>query len=197
MSPFVSPYPFLASPFFNFSFSVSRLFFSSRLPSCLFCFLLIPCFSLFLFLSSLHERNNIKNIQLQLFWINRFSFSLVSCLFSSFESLFLIFAFPDYKLCFLFIINAFGFKISKLKKTPIFGQKGGCNKTFFFVMNLCFAKCEKFSFFFCPSFLLHLLVVLPKKHYKIGISAHKSKKTKIPFFKVINWAKSKLLIGPS
>ena len=38
--------------------------------------------------------------------------------------------FPDFKLCFLFNINVFGFKKDKLK-TPIFGQEGGCNKTFF------------------------------------------------------------------
>ena len=35
-------------------------------------------------------------------------------------------------------------KKKKEKKTEMFGQKGGCNKTFFF--NLCFAKCEKLSF---------------------------------------------------
>ena len=33
----------------------------------------------------------------------------------------------------------------------MFGQKGGCNKTGFF-MNLCFAKCQKLSFFFWPFF---------------------------------------------
>ena len=40
------------------------------------------------------------------------------------------------------------FMVSKnpSSKTPIFGQKGGCNITGFF-MNLCFAKCEKLSFF--------------------------------------------------
>ena len=38
-----------------------------------------------------------------------------------------------------------------------------------------------------------------KKHYKHRYFStfFKAKKTKIPFFKVINWAKLKLLIGPS
>ena len=36
-------------------------------------------------------------------------------------------------------------------------------------MNLCFAKCEKLSFFFAPYFANFWLMF--KKHYKIGISA--------------------------
>ena len=63
----------------------------------------------------------------------------------------------------------FGFKTNNLKKhTQIFGQKGGCNKTFF--MNLCFAKCQKLSFLGGP--FLGEIWVMFKKHYKVGISAH-------------------------
>ena len=50
---------------------------------------------------------------------------------------------------FLFNMNVIGFKTSKLKiqkkNTQMFGQKEGCNKSVF--SNLCFAKCEKLSFF--------------------------------------------------
>ena len=42
--------------------------------------------------------------------------------------------------------QCFGFENPNWK-TSIVGQKGGCNK-FFFYMNLCFAKCEKLSFLF-------------------------------------------------
>ena len=80
-------------------------------------------------------------------------------------------------------------------KTPIFGQKGSCNKTIF-LNNLCFAKCEKLSFF--VPFFGQILVDV-QKHYKIGISAHfeKPKKKKMTILKgyylgqvrVIIWAK--------
>ena len=46
-------------------------------------------------------------------------------------------------------MNVFGFKTNNLK-TQMFGQEGGCNKFFFF--NLCFAKCEKLSFWGALSF---------------------------------------------
>ena len=71
----------------------------------------------------------------------------------------------------------------------MFGQEGGCNKTFFFI-NLCFAKCEKLSFFLGALFWQILVDV--QKHYKIGISAHFSKQKmaiKWPFLNVTNWAK--------
>ena len=42
-------------------------------------------------------------------------------------------------------------------------------------MNLCFAKCEKLSFFW-GAFFGNFLVVFQKKHNKIGILAHFSKK---------------------
>ena len=95
---------------------------------------------------------------------------------------------------FLFNIIVLGFKKPKLK-TPIFGQKGGCNKTVFF-MNLCFAKCEKLSFWGANFWQI---LVDVQKHYKISISALflKQNKEKGPFFKVSNWSKSKSVTGPS
>ena len=43
--------------------------------------------------------------------------------------------------------DCFGFQNKQLKKTHIFGQKGGCNKSF---LNLCLAKCQKLSLFLGP-----------------------------------------------
>ena len=49
--------------------------------------------------------------------------------------------------------QGFWFQNKQLKKNKkFFGQKGGCNKTFFFI-NLCFAKCQKLSFFWGPFFV--------------------------------------------
>ena len=103
--PFVSPWPFLASPFFCFSFSVSlSLSLSLSLScSCLSFFLsfffaffwFIVFVSCFVFVSSsllFHEKNNIKIFNSNfLFLINLFSFLEVSCLVLPFRSLFLIF----------------------------------------------------------------------------------------------------------
>ena len=71
----------------------------------------------------------------------------------------------------MFFVQHHGFFISKrttLKK-KFLGQKGGCNKTVFFI-NLCFAKCQKLSFFCVPFWGKFWLMF--EKHYKIGISAH-------------------------
>ena len=70
---------FFGFPLFNFSFSVSLLFFSFFFPSCLsFCFLFVPCFSLFFpFLSYsllFHEQNNIKTLSCNLFFLIFFLF---------------------------------------------------------------------------------------------------------------------------
>ena len=59
---------------------------------------------------------------------------------------------------FLFIINVFGFKNPKLKNTN-FWSKGKLQENGFF-MSLCFAKCEKLSFF--GPFWGQILVVLQK-----------------------------------
>ena len=63
-----------------------------------YCFLLIPCFSLFLSFFFLlcfgfMKGTTSKKFNCNIFWITLFSFSLVSFLFSSFGALFLIFAF--------------------------------------------------------------------------------------------------------
>ena len=124
--------------------------------SCLSChyFLLSFCFlflSLFLFLYSLllfHEKNNMKILNYNfVFFINRFSFcGFLSCFSFQIPFPYLCF-FPHFKLCFLFNMNVFGLKTKNLKNTN-FWWKGGCNKTGLFI-NLCFAKCQKLSFF-CP-----------------------------------------------
>ena len=142
---------FLPSPFFNFSFSVSLLFLSLFFPSSLsFCFLFVPCFCLFLSFSLLFAfvswKEEHQNTQLQSFSSSIFSFfGFLSCFFFQILFSYLCF-FPDLKLWFLFNINVLVSK-NLSWKTPIFGQKRGCNKTFF-LMSLCVAKCEKLSFFF-------------------------------------------------
>ena len=186
----------MASPFFNSSFSVSLLFFSFVFLLVFpFCFLLFLVFlSFFPFLSSLllfHERNNIKTLNCNCF--HQYFPFLFPVLFFLSNPFFLSLHFPDFKLWFLFNINVFGWK-NQSWNTPISGQKGGCNKTFF--MNLCFAKCEKLSFV-CPSFW-PLLVDVHKKHCenRYFSTILKAKKEK-PFWGVIIWAKQVLLSGSS
>ena len=132
----------------------------------LFCFLLVLVFaSFFPFLSSLlllHERNNIKIFNGNFFFINIFSIFWFPVLFFLSNPLFLSLLFPDFKLCFLFNINVFGFKRNNLTKQSFLVRRGVATKRFFF-MNLCFAKCQKLSFFW-PFFGNFWLMF--KKHYK-------------------------------
>ena len=104
-------------------------------------------FSFSFFFACVSWKNNIKNIQLQLLLGQSFLFffGFLSFVFFQIPLSYLCF-FPDFKLCFC---SSSMFLVSKNPswKTPIFSQKGGCNKTGLF-MNLCFAKCEKLSFFF-------------------------------------------------
>ena len=141
-------WPPLFSISLSLSLSCSILFF----PSCLFfCFLFVPSFSLFLYLSFLFAfvswKDNIKTLNCY-FFPEFFSLFLVSCLVFLSNPFFLSLFFPDFKLCFLFNINVFGFKKKQSWKTPIFGQKGGLQQNGFF-MNLCFAKCESYCFLGC------------------------------------------------
>ena len=139
---FLSPSTFFGLPLVQFLFlclslSLSLvLFFLSSFLSFFFCFLLVPSFSLFLiFLSSLllfSEKNNTKCLNCNCFFINSFSFLWFPVLFFSFKSLFLIFVFPGIQLCFLLNINVLVSKNTS-RKTPIFGQKGSCNKSFFLI----------------------------------------------------------------
>ena len=96
----------LASPFLIFSFSVSLLLFSFFLPSCLsFCFLLVPCFCLFLYFSfvlAFHEKNNIKIFYYIDILHQSFLLFLVVCLVSlSNPFLLSLCFFLDFMLCFL------------------------------------------------------------------------------------------------
>ena len=102
---FFLPQPFLTSPFFNFSFSVSLLFFCFFIPSCLssllsFCFLVFVSF--FPFLSSLllfHEKNNSNIFNCNLFF---FVFWIIF----SFLGFFLVFfQIPFSYLCYFLILS--------------------------------------------------------------------------------------------
>ena len=98
---------------------------------------------------------------------------------------------------FLFNIIVFGFKKKTKLKNTRFWSKGGLQQNGFF-MNLCFAKCEKLSFFGGPFFGQILVDV--QKHYKNRYfsTLKKGKKLeKMTIFKVNNWAKLKSIIGPS
>ena len=81
----------------------------------------------------------------------------------------------------------------QVRKTPIFGQEGGCN-IMAFVINLCFAKCEKLSFFL--AFVWLIFGAFQKKNYKIGILAHvqQQKLQKSTFLRVILWSKLRVII---
>ena len=136
MSPFVSPEPFLAFHLFNFSFSVSLLFFSFFLPSCLSCFAFfwfLLFLSLFHFLASLHlfrENQQHQKIQLQsCFHQSRVFF--VSCLVFSFKSLFRIFVVSWYSVMFFVQHQCFWLKKHKLKNTN-FWSKGELQQNGFF-----------------------------------------------------------------
>ena len=70
--------------------------------------------------------------------------------FFSFKFLFLILALPDFKLCFLFNMKVLGFKTKNLKnkkKIKSFGQKGGCNKTVFFLSTCVLENVKSYRFF--------------------------------------------------
>ena len=163
---------FLGLPLFNSSFSVSLWLFSLVFPDCL-SFLLSFCsffFFLFSFFSSLllfHEKHHIKLFNCNFFVSSVFSFFGYPLLFVLSNPFLLSLLFADFKLCFLFNINVFWLKKPKLKNTN-YWSKGGCNKTVFF-MNLCFAKCEKWSFLFGHFFGKFWLMF--KNTINIGISA--------------------------
>ena len=69
--------------------------------------------------------------------------------------------FPDFELCFLLNIIVFGFKKPKLKNTN-FWSRGGLQHNGFFCMSLCFAKCEKLSFWGGGLFFGKILVAFQK-----------------------------------
>ena len=157
----------MAFHLFNFSFSVSLLFFSFFLP-CLSCFaffwfLLFLSFYLFCLLClSFMKTNNIKRFNCKVFFHQSCVFFWFPVLFTLSNPFFLSLLFPGIQLCFLFNINVSGFKKHKLKNTN-FWSKGELQQNGFFFINLCFAKCEKLSFFL-PRFGRILVDV--QKHYK-------------------------------
>ena len=174
---FLSPLAFFGLPLFLFLFLFLCLSLSSFLSFFLlvflFCFLLVPCFCLFLsfsiFFAFVSWKEQHQHIQLQVFSSSIvFSFWGVSCLFYVWSSFFLSLLFPDLKLWFLFNIMVLGFETNN-KKTEFCGQKGGCNKTDFF-MNLCFAKRQKLSFFL--AIFLAIFGWCSQNTIRIGISAH-------------------------
>ena len=171
---------FLASPFFNFSLSLSlslslsislSLSLSLSLLLCFFLFVFLVCcllfffiVSFFVYLSSLlvFREEQHQNIKLESFYSSMFSQFLVSCLVFSLI-FFLYLPFPDLQAMFFAQHQCIWFQNTQVtsSKTTIFGQEGGCNKTFF--VNLCFAKCEKLSFFGGPLFCK--LWLMFTKHY--------------------------------
>ena len=125
---------FLGLTLFQFIFLCLSLvlFFLFSFLSFFFSFFLFLVFlSFFPFLSSLllfHERNNIKPLNYNFFFWNIFSlfFGFPVLFFFPIPFSYLCF-FPDFKLCFWFNINVFGFK--KVKKI---GQKGWLQQNVFF-----------------------------------------------------------------
>ena len=172
----LSPLTFFGLPLFLFLFlclSVVLFFFPSFLSFFFAFFLFLVLVSFFPFLSSLllfHEKKNIKIFNCNFFpEIFSLSFGFLSC-FSVSNPFFLSLLFPDFKLCFLFNINVFSFKKNKLKSTKK-TKKSQLQQNGFFFMNLCFAKCQKLSFFFFASFLPNF-GWCSKNTIKIGISAN-------------------------
>ena len=154
------PPPFL---FVFLCLSFALVFLSSFLSffGLSFCFLflsLFHCSFFFAFVSSIEQHENIK-LQFILF-INMFSFfGFLSCfLFEIYFSYLCFFLILSYVFCStsLFLVSN-----NPSWKTPMFGHKGGCNITVFF-MNLCFAKCEKLSFFLGGLFFGKFLVAFQK-----------------------------------
>ena len=166
----------MAFPFFSFSFSVSLLLLSFFLPSCLSFSLsfgsLLLSLSLFLLSSLLllHEKNNIKRFNCNFFFHQFFLFFWSPVLFFlSNPFRYLRFCFPNFKLCFLFNMNVFGFKTNNLKKHN-FWSKGGLQQNNFFHEPV-FCKMSKVIVFLGGHFLGKFWVMF-KDTIKIGISAH-------------------------
>ena len=169
--PIFTGFSLLGLPLFLFLFFCLSFFLLFFLSSFLSLFLLSfgsLFFSLSFFLSFsfffafLSWKEQHQNIKLQVLSLKSFLFFMFPAFFC-FKLLFLSLLFPHFKLCFLFNIKVFGFQTKNLKKT-FFGQKGGCNKTVFFLSTCVFAKCQKLSFFLAIFFGNFWLMF--KKHYK-------------------------------
>ena len=145
VSRFVSPPPFLPPPF---SLSLSLPLSSIFLSSFLFCFLFFPscclCLSLSFFFAFVSWKEQHRILHEKVFFHKSFLF-LIFYLVFSFTFLSLIFVFSFMLSCVSCSTSMFFLSKKRSRKTPIFGQEGGRNKTIF--KNLCFVKCEKLSFF--------------------------------------------------
>ena len=140
------------------------LYFASLFLSLSFLFFLL-CFCFMKRTTSTYSITKFSFINIFSFWVFCLLFSLKSLFLSLFFLLILSYVFVQHH-CFWF------HKKNKLKNTN-FWSKGGLQQNVFF-MNLCFAKCEKLSFFgghFFGKFWLKF-----RKHCKIGISALLKKK---------------------
>ena len=188
---------FLASLFFCFSFSVSL--FSSFLSFFLlvfpFCFLLAPCFCLFLYFSfffaSLSWKEQHQNIKLQVLSSSICSLLfLVSCLSFLFQA-------PFSYLCYFLILSyvfcsTSKFLISKqttLEKHHFLVKGGGATKLFFY--QPVFWKMWKVIVFCVSLFWAKFGWSNSKSTMKIGISAHFKEQNigkQWPFLIVTNWA---------
>ena len=134
----LSLFAFFGLPLFQFLFlclSVALFFLPSFLSFFFAFFLFLVFVSFFPFLSSLllfHEKNNIKIFNCNYFFPEIFSlsFGFLSCFLFEIPFSYLCF-FPDFKLCFLFNINVFSFKKTKLKSTHFWSKRGVATKRFF------------------------------------------------------------------
>ena len=174
----------------SLSLSISCSFLFS--PSCLFffCFILVSSFCLFLsfcfvfaFVSWKEQHQNIKLY----FFHQSFLIFLVSCLVFLSNPFFLCLLFPDLELCCV-QHECFWFQNKQLKQHKCLVKRWVATKRVLFI-NLCFAKCEKLSFFWGA--LFGKFGCCSKNTIKTDISAHfKSKKAKQwPILNITNWAK--------
>ena len=200
---FLSPLPFLASPFFTFSFSVSLFFFSFFLPSCLsfllpFCFLFLSLFSFSFFFAFVSWKEQHQNIQLESFSSSiRSHFCWFPLLLFSYKFLFLIFAF-FLILSFVFCsTSVFGFKERKFKK-HICSKNMGVQHNGFFI-NLCFCRMWKVIVFFWQffaNFSWFSTEHCKNRYFSTFFKATIYKK-KCHFWKLLSGPSWKLLSGPS
>ena len=137
----------------SLSLSLSLLFLSFFLSSCVsffafFWFLFLSLSFLFFLLCFCFMKGTTSKYSIAIFSSSMFSLFLVSCLAFLSNPFFLSLRFPDLSYVFCSTsINVFSFKTNNLKKKDRnVWSKGGLQQNGLF-MNLCFAKCQKLSFF--------------------------------------------------
>ena len=154
VSLFLSPFTFFGLPLFLFLFlclSLALVFLSSFLSFFFAFFLFLVFVSLFhfsFFFAFVSRKEQHENINLHFFHQSFLFLWFLVLLFLSNPfalSLFL----PHFKLCSLFNMNVLISQQTTLK-THFFGEKGGCNKTFF--LSTCVLQNVKSYRFFCQFF---------------------------------------------